>query len=92
MWVMGGCVICKVGGRKKAGRKSCNSKEFVAFRDSVGGLWANVTEADRMQLRPTGCSKCRLKPGCTRSCFLARGFVGVKHRLSEQSLLGEIKF
>ena len=45
------------------------------FRSKVGGKYSAVTEKMRNKLRPTGCSKCRGRVGCTRSCWLSLGFV-----------------
>ena len=33
-----------------------------------------ISPAERMKLKPDGCSKCRWVKGCTKSCWKGRGY------------------
>ena len=62
-------------GAPRGRRSSAGGPAIAEFRSSVGGKFSAVTEAKRLELRPDGCSKCRGRVGCTRSCWLSLGFV-----------------
>ena len=53
-----------------AGAKRKRSTDDAKPRHRNGG---KPKLASWLKARPTGCGKCRYIPGCTKSCYLARG-------------------
>ena len=56
----------KTTSKKATQTKTSSTKPGTKKRPNLSSLPSN---AKRLQMRPSGCSRCRFKPGCTPSCF-----------------------
>ena len=50
-------------------------KVLEVLNRTVDKKLQNLSQRDRLFLRPLGCTKCRFRYGCTRSCWLGHGFL-----------------
>jgi len=55
--------------------KDIMKKPAAKSMGKVTKVMVNITRKKGLKLRPTGCSKCRGKPGCTPSCWKVKGCI-----------------
>ena len=59
--------VAKAATKAKAKAKATAKAKSTAKPDREH--YRSMSNSQRLRLRPTGCGKCRWKPGCTPSCF-----------------------
>ena len=67
-------VLKKPSSSSSSLKRPASVKKHVQSKDKKGEQHGKITKQQAKKLKPYGCSTCRAVEGCTRSCWVKRGY------------------